>query len=56
VCPASELKKQLKVKKKGKTLKLALHVITELSTMPWRHMGSGGIAPPFLTSTLDGDE
>jgi hypothetical protein len=22
--------------------------------MPWRHIGSGGISPPFLTSTLDG--
>jgi hypothetical protein len=24
--------------------------------MPWRHKGSGGISPPFLTSVLDGGE
>jgi hypothetical protein len=24
--------------------------------MPWRHRGSGGTAPPFLSSALDGDE
>jgi hypothetical protein len=24
--------------------------------MPWTHMGSGGIAPPLLTSVLDGGE
>jgi hypothetical protein len=24
--------------------------------MPWRHMWSGGNAPPFLTTALDGDE
>jgi hypothetical protein len=28
-------------------------VLNQLSTMPWRHMGSGDIAPVFLTSTLD---
>jgi hypothetical protein len=28
----------------------------ELSTTPWRRMRSGGIAPPFLTSALDGGE
>jgi hypothetical protein len=28
-------------------------VLNYFSTVPRRHMGSGGIAPPFLTSALD---
>jgi hypothetical protein len=31
-------------------------VLKQLSTAIREHMGSGGIAPPFLTSTLDGGE
>jgi hypothetical protein len=27
-----------------------------LRNMPLRHMGDGGIAPPFLVSALDGDD
>jgi hypothetical protein len=33
--------------------KLSLYLIMQLATMPRRHSGSGGIAPPFLTSALD---
>jgi hypothetical protein len=28
-------------------------VLNELSTMPAKTLGSGGVAPPFITSTLD---
>jgi hypothetical protein len=31
-------------------------VFNQLSTMPWRRMGSGVLAPPFLTTALDGGE
>jgi hypothetical protein len=31
-------------------------VLNYSSTTPWRHMGSGGIAPPFFTLALDGCE
>jgi hypothetical protein len=31
-------------------------VLNKLSTKPWRRIGSGDIAPPFLTSALDGGE
>jgi hypothetical protein len=31
-------------------------VLNYLITTPMRRMGSGGMAPPFLTSTLDGVE
>jgi hypothetical protein len=31
-------------------------VPNSISTMPWRHGGSGGIAPPFLNSALSGGE
>jgi hypothetical protein len=32
-----------------------IHMLTYLSVMSWRRKG-GGIAPPFLTSELDGGE
>jgi hypothetical protein len=35
---------------KGKVIALLSH----LSPTPWKHIGSGGIAPPLLTSVLDG--
>jgi hypothetical protein len=37
-------------------VKLFLYLIIQLSTMPRMHMGSRGIAPPFLTLGLDGGE
>jgi hypothetical protein len=37
-------------------IKNVVPVLDSLSTMPWRYMGSGGIAPPFYPSALDGDE
>jgi hypothetical protein len=33
-----------------------LYLIMLLSTVAWRHIESGGIAPPLLTSVLDGGE
>jgi hypothetical protein len=31
-------------------------VLNKLITMPWRHGGNGGMAPPCLISALSGDE
>jgi hypothetical protein len=35
---------------------LSMYLIMLSSTMPWRQKGNGGIAPRFLTSTLEGGE
>jgi hypothetical protein len=37
-------------------MKLSLRLTNSLSTKPRRRMGSGGAAPAFLTSVLDGGE
>jgi hypothetical protein len=31
-------------------------MLSYVSGMPWKHTGSGDVAPPFLKSALDGNE
>jgi hypothetical protein len=47
-CEGKKSKWKLKQK-----VKLPLCLIKQLSTRPWRLMGSGGLAPPYLTSALE---
>jgi hypothetical protein len=41
---------------KSKEKYKVIHEYKFLSTTPWRPLGSGVIAPPFLTSALGGGE